>query len=46
MLEHHDVPFRYRDYKREPLTEGEIRRVLERLDLEPRGLLRLSLIHI
>ncbi len=40
MLEERGVPYRYREYTREPLSAAEIRKVLDRLALEPRDLLR------
>ena len=40
MLDEKDIPYRYREYTREPLTEGEIREVLRLLGLSARDLLR------
>ena len=40
MLERRGVPYRYREYTREPLSAAEIREVLDKLGLEPRDLLR------
>lgn len=40
MLDQEGIPYRYRDYVREPLSEEEIRRVLRLLDLGPREVLR------
>ena len=40
MLNDHDIGFRYRDYKEQPLTEAELRKVLKLLKLEPRDVLR------
>ncbi|MDX1577267.1 MAG: ArsC/Spx/MgsR family protein [Gemmatimonadota bacterium] len=33
MLEDHDIPFRYREYRKEPLSAEEIREVLGKLGL-------------
>ena len=40
MLEERGIPYRYRDYRREPLSEDELRRVLGLLGAEPGELLR------
>ncbi len=40
MLDEKAIPYRYREYTREPLTEGEIREVLRLLDIPARDLLR------
>lgn len=40
MLDEHDVPYRYREYTREPLSAAEIRRVLKRLGVGPKAVLR------
>lgn len=40
MLDDKAIPYRYREYTREPLTEGEIREVLRLLGLSARDLLR------
>lgn len=40
MLQEKDVPYRYREYRDEPLDEPEIRRVLEMLGVGPRDVLR------
>ena len=40
MLEEHGVEFRYREYKKEPLGEGELRELFAKLGLSPRDLLR------
>ncbi len=40
MLEKHEIPHRYRDYRKEPLSEAEIRDVLASLGSSPRDLLR------
>ena len=40
MLREHEIPHRYRDYRKEPLDEAEIREVLERLGSTPRDVLR------
>ena len=40
MLEENDVEYEYRDYKKEPLTEEEIRSVLASLGVGPRDVLR------
>lgn len=40
MLEERGAEFRYRDYAKEPLSEIELRVVLERLGAEPRDVLR------
>ena len=40
MLDEKAVPYRYREYTREPLTEGEIREILSLLGLSARDLLR------
>lgn len=40
MLDEKAIPYRYREYTREPLTEGEIREILRLLGLSARDLLR------
>lgn len=40
MLDEKAIPYRYREYTREPLTEEEIREVLRLLGIPARGLLR------
>jgi len=40
LLDEKAVPYRYREYTREPLTEGEIREILSLLGLSARDLLR------
>ena len=40
MLDKKKVPYRYRDYRQEPLSQTEIRKLLELLGVEPRALLR------
>lgn len=40
MLDERGVAYRYREYTREPLSEAEIRRVLELLGVGPREVLR------
>ncbi len=40
MLDEKAIPYRYREYTREPLTEGEIRGILRLLGLSARDLLR------
>jgi len=40
LLNANDVPFRYREYTQEPLTEDELRRVLRLLGVGPRAVLR------
>ena len=40
MLDEHDVPYRYREYTREPLSAAEIRRVLKLLGAGPKDVLR------
>ena len=40
MLDERKIPYRYREYTREPLSEGEIRDVLRRLGLAARDVLR------
>ena len=40
MLKDKGVPFIYRDYTAQPLSEGELRDVLGRLGVEPAALLR------
>ena len=40
MLDEKAIPYRYREYTREPLTEGEIREILRLLDIPARDLLR------
>ena len=40
MLEENDVEYEYRDYKKDPLTEHEIRSVLTMLEVEPARVLR------
>jgi arsenate reductase len=40
LLDEKAIPYRYREYTREPLTEGEIREILQLLGLSARELLR------
>ena len=40
MLDAGKIPYHFRDYVKEPLDEGEIRRVLRLLDVPARELLR------
>ena len=40
MLEKNDIEFEYRDYRKDPLTESEIRSVLASLDVAPSAVLR------
>ena len=40
MLEENGVEYEYRDYKKDPLSEAEIRSVLAMLEVAPAGVLR------
>ncbi len=40
MLDKKKIPYRYRDYRQEPLSQQEIRNVIRLLGVEPRALLR------
>ena len=40
MLDESGIPYRYREYTREPLSEQELRRLFARLGSSPRDLLR------
>ncbi len=40
MLEDSDVEFEYREYKKDPLEENELKAVLKKLGLGPRDVLR------
>ena len=40
MLDDNGVAYRYRDYRREPLDEGELRTLFAKLGKTPRDLLR------
>ena len=40
MLNAEDIPFTYRDYTKEPLTEAELRDVFAKLGLGPKDVLR------
>jgi arsenate reductase len=40
LLDEKAIPYRYREYTREPLTEGEIREILSLTGLSARDLLR------
>lgn len=40
MLDEKAIPYRYREYTREPLTESEIREILRLLEIPARDLLR------
>jgi arsenate reductase len=40
LLDEHGIDYRYRDYRKEPLAEDELRRVLDLLGAEPNELLR------
>ncbi len=40
MLQEHDLAFTYREYRKAPLTEEELRRILALLGVGPEALLR------
>jgi arsenate reductase len=40
LLDKKKVPYRYRDYRQEPLSQTEIRNLLGLLGVEPRAILR------
>jgi arsenate reductase (glutaredoxin) len=40
LLEEQGIEYHYREYRREPLDEAELRRVLDALGLEPHDVLR------
>jgi len=40
LLDLKKIPYRYRDYREEPLSQTEIRNLLQLLGVEPRALLR------
>lgn len=40
MLEDHGIDYRYREYRKEPLDEAELRRLFDLLGMEPAELLR------
>ena len=40
MLNEHGLEFTYREYRKDPLTEAELRRVFDLLGVEPKALLR------
>jgi arsenate reductase len=40
LLDERGVPYRYRDYRKEPLTASELRRTLKQLDMSPAQVLR------
>jgi arsenate reductase len=40
LLDKNKIPYRYRDYRQEPLSQAEIRNLLELLGVEPRSILR------
>jgi arsenate reductase len=40
LLEENGVPYRYRDYKKEPLSREELKKLFHLLGLKPRELLR------
>lgn len=40
MLDEHQIPYHYREYTRDPLSEAEIRRVLALLGVGPKAVLR------
>lgn len=40
MLDEHDIPYRYREYKREPLSAEELRSLLDKLGLTAAQVLR------
>ncbi|MCP4205414.1 MAG: arsenate reductase (glutaredoxin) [bacterium] len=40
MLEEHGIDFDYREYRKEPLSEAEIRHVLALLEVGPKDVLR------
>jgi arsenate reductase len=40
LLDAREIPYRYRDYKSEPLNQTELRSVLKKLGLGPKDVLR------
>jgi arsenate reductase (glutaredoxin) len=40
LLDQHAIPYRYREYRKEPLDEGELRSLFARLGQPPAALLR------
>ncbi len=40
MLDEHGIDYRYREYRKEPLSQAEIARILDLLGATPRDLLR------
>lgn len=40
MLEERQLPYRYREYTKDPLSEDEIRRALRLLGVDPKAVLR------
>ncbi len=40
MLDEHGIEYRYREYRKEPLSAAEIRSVLKKLGVKPRDVLR------
>ncbi len=40
MLDEHGIRYRYREYRKEPLSAAEIRALLKRLGLQPKDVLR------
>lgn len=40
MLDQHGIDYRYRDYRREPLDESELRLLMKRLGVGPKEVLR------
>lgn len=40
MLKEHDVPFNYREYKKDPLSLEELQQVMTRLGVSPKQVLR------
>ncbi len=40
MLDDREIPYRYREYTKEPFTEAELRGILKMLDVGPTAVLR------
>lgn len=40
MLKEHDIAFEYREYKKDPLSLAELRRIMQQLGVSPKEVLR------
>ena len=40
MLDAHDIPYNYREYKKQPLSVAELKQLMSRLGVSPKDVLR------